>query len=121
MQTLIFIAVAAVFLAMIVKKSKGQENRAIPETSSPLSTGVSGYDDEKVLTLTYSFGKSADINELGAVMEGQIEDELSRLLCSGHVCRVDFITVGYNLLVVIRAKIDTNRVRKGGLRLWQRQ
>ena len=122
MQTLIFITVVVVFVAMTIKKSKGSEKRINTEISTLLPSNSTGYDDEKIFTLTYNFGKSADIIELGVAIQGQIEDELSKLLCSGHVCRVEFIPVGYNLLVVIRAKIDVNSVRrKGGLRLWQKQ
>lgn len=114
MRTLIFITVVIVFAIITVLKQRSSENVGKPEMINPALPGSSGYGDEKIVTLAFSFSKDKDVHDLGEIIEDQIESELTRLISSGHVCNVEFITVGYYLVVAIRAKSDHEKERRKG-------
>lgn len=122
MRTMIFITVVVFFAVITVVKRRTHENASDhekPYNDQPVTTG---YDDEKIGLFIYSFIPDRDMNEFGARIEMDIEDALSDLLTSHHVCRVEFLTVNFYLIVVIRAKLDPEKaVKKGGFRKWLRQ
>lgn len=122
MRTLIFITVVIAFAIITVLKQRSSENAGKPEMINPALPGTSGYGDEKIVTLMFSFNRNDITDEFKSeeIMTDQIESELTRLISSGHICHVEFITVGYYLVVVIRAKSDPEKEgRKGRTRLWR--
>lgn len=121
MRTITFIIVVSFIAVLTVVKRKNWQSSDNAAAGNNIQVTSAGYDDEKIGLFIHSFSKDKNVDELGVLIEDQIEDALSELLTSHHVCRVEFITVGYHLLVIIRAKLHPSKaVRKGGIRSWRK-
>lgn len=120
MDTMIFIAVIIVFVFILVNKRSQELKEKEAGTVLALPSPTPEYD-EYIRILAFNPKESKDAYAFGVSIEEGLSETLSRYLCSGYTCRVEFITVGLCLVAVIRIKTTAGKKKRGIGSIWKGQ
>lgn len=120
MDTMIFIAVVIAFIFVLVYKRSHELKEKEAGTVLTLPPSAPEYD-EYIKILAFNPKESKDAYAFGASIEEGLSETLSRYLCNGYTCRVEFITVGLCLVAVIRIRTTAGKKKRGIGKIWKGQ